>query len=474
VSYGSYLELALYSFFNFTAKLLRGKKMKISGKKIFIFGLQKSGFSAARLCLTLGGEVFIYDDFESEDITAQKNRLMAEGAKNVDKNDRLKILAASDLLVLSPAVSLENDLIIAAESMKKTIISELELGSSVCKAPILAITGTNGKTTTASIVAHLLTIGGVGNFLCGNIGVPLADKALLLTRADYAVTEVSSFMLQKICGFKPKIAALLNISEDHLNRHKTMESYINTKLKIFQNQTKNDYAVLNYDDQICAATAKKIRADIFYFSKSRRVRGAYRQDGALYFEDKTRELICSADDIKIIGEHNVENVLCAIVFAKILGIRGDRIKQGVQSFAGVRHRLQLVRVLNGVGFYNDSKATNIDSTLKAVAGIKAPTVLILGGFDKGYDFNRLFQNLNENVLQCIFFGQTAPKLIDAARRCGYKNFAAASSLKDAVGRALKHCRDGYAVLLSPACASFDMFKDFEHRGEEFIKIVNGL
>jgi UDP-N-acetylmuramoylalanine--D-glutamate ligase len=320
------------------------------------------------------------------------------------------------------------------------------------------------------LTARLLCAGGLEAAAGGNTGRPFCDFADAVTPDAFAVLEVSSFMLERVFAFRPRIAALLNLTPDHLDRHKSMERYIDTKRRLFARQRAGDYAGLNYDDPLVRQNAGRIKSKKVWFSRLTKTGGAHLAGGEIYFGD---EPVCPAAALKIPGAHNMENALAAVTAAKILGLNNTDIEKGLASFRGVSHRLELVAENSGVKFYNDSKATNIDSTLKAVAAVTGCTVLLLGGSDKGYGYEPLFRALPPHIAHCVFMGAIAQKLQTAADSCGYTNYTLAASLGEAVEEAAARCAaaGGGNVLLSPAAASFDRFENFEKRGEAFIKIT---
>lgn len=429
--------------------------------KVLVVGYQKSGKSASKLLKKLGYKVVVVND----DRTLTQNQI-----------DRLLINLS--FIVVSPGVLPQSPIITLAKKHNIKVIGELELGYQHLQGKLIAITGTNGKTTTTSLVAHLLGQNNV--FVGGNIGTPLSQICMQTNSNSTTVCEVSSFQLCNIDRFCPHISAFLNLTPDHLNYHKTMQEYLNAKLNIFKNQTQQHYAVLNADDNV----VKKIKlpkSKVLYFSTKKRVNGCFINNGNIYFKDTTKAVqgytkaikVAKVSDINLIGEHNLSNTLCAITCAILSGINVGDISKRLSSFKPVKHRLEYVTDINGVSFINDSKATNTLSTVCAINSMKQPTTLILGGSDKGCSFSEIF-NMQSVVANYIFIGQTKHKLAQTALQFGIKNFMFAETLSGAVTLAYKNTNKGGVVLFSPACASFDMFDNYEQRGKCFCGIVREL
>ena len=443
-------------------------------KKVLVYGLKTSGISACKLLLKQKANVFIYDDNPQNLLNASS--IFKQNSKITIKNE-VKCNEFYDFLVISPGISIDNAIVQHYLNTNCTVLSELELGFLFIKeSKLIAITGTNGKTTTTRIVHHILKTAKQKSFCVGNIGVPLTEKAAEIDKNSYVVCEVSSFQLECIQKFKPKIAALLNISNDHLNRHKTLENYINTKFNVFKNQTKSDFAIFNADDNVLINKKIEINSKIFFFSKHHEVVGCYVSGNEILFKSYTETIkIASVSDIKLLGEKNLENMLCAICICCLLEIKPEIIKTAIQTFLPLKNRLEPVQTINQKLFVNDSKATNIDSTLCAVNSFSKPIILLLGGSFKGYEFDQLFENLPCNVFRIIAYGQTKNLILQAGIRNGYQNIITLkSNLEESVRYAnqlkIKNC----VVLLSPACASFDQYTSYEQRGEDFINIVNSL
>ena len=335
---------------------------------------------------------------------------------------------------------------------------------------LIAVTGTNGKTTTVSMLAKVLNEGGLPSRACGNIGLPMLDFCDM--EEEFAVAEISSFQMETLNSLRPHIAIILNVTEDHLNRHYTMENYIFLKGKLLRNLTETEYAILNYDDPITRSFAEKTKAQVVYFSTKEAVRGAYFADGVLYYE---KEKILSAEELVLDGEHNIQNALAVIAAAKIVGVENSAIATALTSFKGIKHRIEFVGEVGGVKFIDDSKGTNVDATLKAVAAMKEETVLLLGGKNKGYDYAKLFSTIvRSKIVHAVLYGENRYALLKSAREVGFSSITLCDSFSFAVRVATMKAKSGQTVLLSPASASFDEFANYEERGDKFVEIVCGL
>ncbi len=420
---------------------------------LLILGQGESGLAAAALAREMGIKHVIFDLSES----------------SVDN---------INLAVISPGISVYSEIALKLKRRNVPVISELEFAYSALSAPVIAVTGTNGKSTVVSLIGAILHGAGRSAYVLGNIGVALSRKAAVLTDTDTAVVEVSSFQLEAVKEFKPQIAVLLNISPDHLDRHRTMEEYAAVKFRLFNNQGAGDHAVLNADDEIIAGYGFPFESQKYYISARKRVKGCYAAAGKIYFCSNIDSIkdryICDISDIKLMGEHNLYNALAGITACLLYGIKKEDIVKTLKEFAGIRHRIEFVREYRGIKFYNDSKGTNIDSTLKAAQAMKGDTTLILGGSDKGYEYDDLFKRLPYSVKRAVVIGQTKRKVVNAAARCGFENITECGTFKEAVYAAAEKTKPGGNVLLSPACASFDMFINFEQRGDTFVEIVREL
>ena len=394
--------------------------------------------------------------------------------KIFDENYLNKILAGVDICLISPGVNPQNELIFQIKKRKIALFSELEYAASLMKNDIIAVTGTNGKTTTVSLINYIFSHLEDGCLFGGNIGIPAISLVDKIKGKEKVVLECSSFQLETCKKFAPHIAVILNITEDHMNSHKTMKEYIRCKYKITKNQKKSDYLILNADDNVLKNNPPKSRAQIFYFSIKQKVRGCYVKNKSIYFNNGETEVrLLPLSKIKLIGEHNLSNVL-ASVLAIYLETRNIEILNCVSGFTGVPHRIEFVRRLNDVDFYNDSKATNIASVIVALKSFKSNINLILGGSDKGYEFDELFKTISDNVKNIAVIGETRNKIMAAANRQNFKNIFICDNLEEATKKLYKLSKKGDIILLSPACASFDQFSNYEMRGNCFKKIVNSL
>ncbi|MEA4852816.1 MAG: UDP-N-acetylmuramoyl-L-alanine--D-glutamate ligase [Christensenella sp.] len=452
--------------------------MEYKNKKALVIGMAKSGVSSAALLCRLGADVTIYDVKTRENIPQELLLELDEyPCHDMLGKDPTDIVSSMDFLVLSPGVPLGLPFIRRAYELGKPVIAEIELGFSVSKADFIAITGTNGKTTTTALTGEIFKNAGIPTHVLGNIGVPITQEAMETKSGDVVVAETAALQLDTIENYRPCESAILNITEDHLDRYGTMENYIAAKAKIFKNQGTEDFCVLNYDNEIVRELADKIRAKVFWFSTMQQKieNGASVRDGMIIFSNDGNETkILPADEVRIPGRHNLENALAATTLACLYGISAEVIAETLRSFPGVEHRIEFVKEVNGVSFINDSKGTNPDATINAIHAMTKPTVLILGGYDKKNDFVPLFQSFTPMIKAVLVLGDTSKKIIDAAQACGYENYIKANGFEDAILKAYSIAEAGENVLLSPACASWDMFKNFEERGRVFKDIVKGL
>jgi UDP-N-acetylmuramoylalanine--D-glutamate ligase len=429
--------------------------------KTLIAGYGKSGKSAEKFLKLKGYEVFVLDDNTLNKTSFEKAEL-----------DRL--FDGLSFIVKSPGVPKELMFFKEAALRKIKVVGEFELGACHCLGDIVAVTGTNGKTTTVSLIKHLLRYCKRPVFLGGNIGVPVTSFCDETTADSITVLESSSFQLEATKNFHPKIAAILNLSLDHLNRHKTIKNYAKCKFRITKNQTSSDFLLINADDEFLIKNHPKTNAQIYYFSTQKKVVGCYVQNGFIYFNDNQKiKKIASAKNLKIVGEHNLSNVLCAVL-AVWLETGEMSLFQSLSEFTAVAHRIEFVKSVRQIDFYNDSKATNIGSTLSAIKSFKVGINLILGGSDKGYEFDELFQKMPNNVKNIAVFGETKLKIEKAAHKFKFDSIYVCDSLKASVCLLFELAKQGEVVLLSPACASFDCFKNYEERGDFFKKIVKEL
>jgi UDP-N-acetylmuramoylalanine--D-glutamate ligase len=368
--------------------------------------------------------------------------------------------------------------LVQARALGESVIGEIELAALFLPGPIVAITGSNGKTTTTSLTGEIMTAAGFPALVGGNIGTPAVSLAERAKPETVIVLEVSSFQLETIHTFRPKVAVVLNVTPDHLDRHRTFEAYVDAKARIFENQQAADFAVLNADDPTCVAMASRTRAQVFWFSRQKEVQqGAWVRDGNIVFRDARADSamrqheILQASEIPLKGAHNLENVLAAVSAGALMGCAPEKIRQAIRDFKAVEHRLEFVATINGVDYYNDSKATNVDATIKALESFPANIHLILGGKDKGSDYTVLNDLLRQRVKRVYTIGAAAAKIESQIKG---PEVVHAETLENAIRKAHSAAQSGEVVLLAPACASFDQFKSYEHRGRVFKETVQGL
>lgn len=440
--------------------------------------MARSGFAAVALLQSIGAMPIAYDaktEVEMQDQISKHEPLGCETQFGVDP---LPLVDCVSCVVISPGVPIDAPLVQRAKAKGIPVIAEIELAFRHAKGTVCAVTGTNGKTTTVSLLGDMLTKAGRSAQVSGNVGYPFSLSAMQSRDEDVHVVEVSSFQLESVDTFRPLVAVLLNITPDHLDRHGAMDRYIGLKKRLFACQRPLDHAVLNFDDPLCIQAAEGIAADVSWFSLKQNVdAGAFIQDGAIAFRrDGKTSLICAVKDVRIPGKHNLANALAAVTAASLLNVPPQVIRHALRTFAGVEHRIEYVRELEGVHYINDSKGTNPESTIKAVEAMQRPTVLIAGGFDKHGSFESLAEEVicSGMVRHAVLIGQTAGKLAACLRAAGFERITLADSLGDALYAARALAEPGYNVLLSPACASFDMFDSYEDRGTQFKTLVCGL
>ncbi|MDR2514491.1 MAG: UDP-N-acetylmuramoyl-L-alanine--D-glutamate ligase [Christensenellaceae bacterium] len=445
------------------------------GKRVLVAGMARSGVAAASLLSAIGAEVTIYDQKGEAELAEALKPLEALPIKRV--LGREPELAGFDLLVTSPGIPLTAPILRGAAQRGLKTIGELELASRLCPAPIIAVSGTNGKTTTVTLLGEIFQNAGRLSFVVGNVGLPFSQELPKIKPEDIVIAEVSSFQLETIESFRPETSLLLNITEDHLNRHGSMEEYIRLKARIFENQSGEDCVILNLDDPLLRDLAPKAKCRLAYFSLEKQVKyGCFLEEGYVAFAEKGEvKRIVLADEIRLPGKHNLQNSLAAATAAMIAGVPAPVIRHTLKTFAGVEHRIETVRVLGGVTYINDSKGTNVDASIMAVRAMKAGSVLIAGGYDKHTDFLPFAEEIARSKIHTVvLIGETRGQIEGALRQVGFSAIEMAESFKEAVVLAGERAKSGENVLLSPACASFDMFKDYEERGRVFKEIVNAL
>lgn len=447
--------------------------MDVNGKRVLVVGLGKSGVASALFLKKHGATVSVSDTKSGDELRNEIPVLLDNGITVETGGHGERMFKGQDLIVVSPGVPVDAPPLVQARSLGETVIGEIELAAQFLPGPIVAITGSNGKTTTTTLVGQIMTAGGFSALVGGNIGTPAISLAERAKPETIVVLEISSFQLETIQSFHPKVAVVLNVTPDHLDRHRTFEIYADAKARVFENQGAHDYAVLNADDPTCVAMAKRTEAQVFWFSRQKEVdRGAWVRDGAIAFRDTDgqREIL-AVSDIPLKGAHNLENVLAAVCAGVLMGCAPDKLRQAVQNFKAVEHRLEFVATIAGVDYYNDSKATNVDATIKALESFPANIHLILGGKDKGSDYTVLNDLLRKRVKRVYTIGAAAPKIESQIKA---PEIVHAQTLDNAIRKANALAQPGDIVLLAPACASFDQFKSYEHRGKVFKEIVRGL
>ena len=448
--------------------------MLVTGKKVLVFGSGISGIGAVKLLEDHGAEVVLYDGNESLDQASLREQLGEKTAIVLGEFPE-HLLEELDLVVLSPGVPTDLPVILAMKEHGIQVIGEVELAYAFGKGDVLAITGTNGKTTTTSLLGEIMKCHQEEVFGVGNIGNPYTVAAGQMTERSVAVAEMSSFQLESIETFRPKVSAILNFTPDHLNRHHTMEAYVEAKKQIAKNQTAEDYCVLNYEDERTKAFGEEVKAQVLYFSSAHKLeRGIYLDDGKMIYKNPEEEIVCHVDELQILGIHNYENVMAAVAMAAVYGVPMDTIRKAILAFKGVEHRIEYVTEKDGVVYYNDSKGTNPDAAIKGIQAMNRKTVLIGGGYDKNSEYTEWIQAFDGKVKQLILIGATREKIAQDAEKCGFHDYVFADTFEEAVLLAAKTAKSGEAVLLSPACASWGMFPNYEVRGEKFKEIVNSL
>ncbi len=452
--------------------------MDFDQKKVLVVGMARSGVAAAQLLRACGADVTVNDSKSEEELGAQLYPLEGLQLTRRFGCGAMELLEGQDCLVISPGIPDTAPFVVKAKEMGIYVIGELELAAQLSRGVLTAVSGTNGKTTTVSLLGEIFANSGKVTHVVGNIGYPFSLAALVSREDDVIVCEVSSFQMETADTFHPHVALLTNITEDHLNRHGTMEVYTAMKMRMFRNQTASDYAVFNADDPALNGLSKQVHSKVMKFSRKKEVReGAFVRDDTVWLRmDGSEKRICRTDEIYIPGPHNLENALGAVCVAGAMKVPVPVIRHTLKTFRGVEHRIERVRELDGITYINDSKGTNVDSTIKAVQSMKAPTALILGGYDKHVSFDALAEEIVKTPLieNCVLIGVTANQIEAALKKVGYTNIHHAGSMQEAVETCRALSRPGGNVLLSPACASFDMFEDYEQRGRIFKEIVHKL
>ena len=446
-------------------------------KKVLVAGAGVSGIGAAKLLLALGAQVVLYDSNEKLDVDAVRGRFAPEDAIEIWKGELTADMASQvELCVISPGIPLEVPFVEVLKTAGIPIWSEIELAYRAGKGKLAAITGTNGKTTTTALVGEIFGNAVESAFTVGNIGIPYTREALHMREDSLTVVECSSFQLETIIDFKPDVSAILNITEDHLNRHKTMENYARIKENIAMNQDRNGTCVLNYEDERLRTFGSQLTIPVIFFSSVRKLdQGVYLEDDMIVLKQGDQEIeFVKTGEMNIIGQHNYENAMAAAAIAWAMGIDVEIIRRTLREFKAVEHRIEYVAEKQGVVYYNDSKGTNPDAAITAVQAMNRPTVLIAGGYDKESEYDEWIETFGSTIRHMILMGVTAPKIADCAKKHGFTDFEFVDSMEAAVKAAAEKAQPGYAVLLSPACASWDMFPNYEVRGRVFKDCVHAL
>ncbi|MGH9514796.1 MAG: UDP-N-acetylmuramoyl-L-alanine--D-glutamate ligase [Terriglobales bacterium] len=448
--------------------------MELKGKRVLVVGLGRSGVASALFLQSRGARVTVSDAKSEDQLREEIPALLDAGIAVETGTHGERTFRNQDLIVVSPGVPVDAEPLEQARAFGQPVIGEIELASQFLASPIVAITGSNGKTTTTTLVGEIIAASGFKTLVGGNIGtaaITLVDRA---TPETVIVLEVSSFQLETITSFRPRVAVVLNVTPDHLDRHRTFAAYVHAKARIFENQRAEDFAVLNADDPTCVELANRVRANIFWFSRQRELEtGAFVRDGQLVFRrNGSVQTILLVSEIPLKGSHNLENILAAVCAGALMGCAPEMIRSAIVNFKAVEHRLEYVATIDGVEYYNDSKATNVDAAMKALQSFPANIHLILGGKDKASDYTQLNNLLRERVKSVYTIGAAAEKIQSHIK--GTTQIVTSGTLEAAVKQAASASQSGDVVLLAPACASFDQFQNYEHRGRTFKEIVRQL
>jgi UDP-N-acetylmuramoylalanine--D-glutamate ligase len=453
--------------------------MQLDGMKVMVYGAAVSGISATRMLYRLGADVILFDNntnLTKEDIIDKLDESVKFRLITGSLTDEL--ITWTELLIISPGVPCDSPDILRIKAKNIPIWGEIELACRYCRGKIIGITGTNGKTTTTILTGKILKAFYPEVYVVGNIGTSFSDAALDTTDNSIIVIELSSFQLETIHNFRPDVCAILNITPDHLDRHHTMEEYIAMKERITLNQTKEDICILNHEDATLRAMADrlKLKTKVMFFSgKDILDEGLFLEDDDIYYTGNSKkEHICNVNMLHVLGRHNHENIMAAVGIAVSVGVPMEVIKKTVQNFKGVEHRIEYVETINGVTYYNDSKGTNPDASIKAIQAMKSPTVLIAGGYDKRLSFDSWVEAFCGKIKLLILMGQTKKQIAKTAKLHGFTDIIFVDNLREAVEISAREAIPGDAVLLSPACASWGMFENFEQRGNLFKEYVREL
>lgn len=451
--------------------------MELKDKQVLVAGSGKSGIGATDLLKKVGADVTIYDGndkLKKEDILNKlsdtKDVQVVLGELEDDA------ISKADLMILSPGIAIDAPFVLKVKEAGVPIWGEIELAYAIGKGRIVAITGTNGKTTTTALVGEIMAAHFDKVDVVGNIGNPYTNTAFKSDDNTVTVAEISSFQLETIHTFKPDVSAVLNITPDHLNRHYTMECYTDVKMSICKNQDESQPIILNYEDNILREYAPKLNNKIIWFSSKQKVEAGVYLDGKnIMYKDETGEVfVTTTEDTTLVGIHNVENIMAAIAISINMGVPVDTIREAIKKFRAVEHRIEYVDTIDDVIYYNDSKGTNTDASIKAIEAMTRPTILIAGGYDKNVSFDEWAEALGDKVKCLVLLGETSDQIAETVKKYGFNNIIYTNSLEEAVSQCAKNANSGEAVLLSPACASWDMFKSYEQRGDMFKEFVYNL
>ena len=447
--------------------------MELRKKRVLVVGLARTGVATALFCARHNAIVSATETRSENELGDAAAQLREAGVALEFGGHTERMFLAQDLVIPSPGVPADDAFLRLARSKGITVWSEIELAYRFLEGKLIGITGSNGKTTTTTLVHHILRAGAVDAYLAGNVGTPLIGEVEKMKAGSVAVAELSSFQLELIEKFRPNIGALLNLTPDHLDRHKTMEAYAAAKARIFENQTELDAAILNADDAASAKYAPK-KAQVYWFSRLKTVKqgACLNGDDIVVVHHGREDRVIKAAEIPLAGAHNLENVLAAVLMARLAGVDTETIAAAVKNFPGVEHRLEFVTEIGGVKYYNDSKATNVDATLKALDAFPGRILIVLGGKDKGSDYSVLQKPLREKAILALLIGAAAEKI--ESQIAGSVAIERAGTLERAVEAASLAARAGDVVVLAPACASFDQFRNYEERGRVFKELVRGL
>lgn len=447
--------------------------IELAGKQVLVVGLARTGIATALFCAARGARVTATEERAEKEIADTAAKLRAAGVALELGGHRPETFVRQDLIVPSPGVPPITPPLAAARAIGIPVWSEIELAWRFLRGRLICITGSNGKTTTTALTGHILETAGFPVQVAGNIGTPLISRVDVSCDAGFTVVEASSFQLESISAFRPDIGVLLNITPDHLDRHGSLEAYGRAKARMFENQTERDVAVLNADDAAASQYAPA-GPQVFWFSRKQRVAGGcfLRNEEIVFRRDGTETVLLERKEIGLRGTHNLENVLAAAAAARLAGAEPPAIAEGVRTFAGVEHRIEYVATISGVDYFNDSKATNVDATLKALDAFPGNVLVILGGKDKGSDYSILREPLRSHARLALLIGAATDKI--ESEIGGSVPIERAGTLARAVEAAAKHALPGDTVLFAPACASFDQFENYEHRGRVFKQLVRGL